>query len=292
VTAAPVTPAPPAAPAPQRPPRLSARAHKRLTAGPVLAGMIVVAIVMLYPFYYLLDNAFRNQSQYDLQHGHSTAGWTQLFQNLPVGSELLNSTIVCAAAILIILVVSTSSGFAFAKLRYRGSGTVFLLVVAALMVPLQSIIIPEYVNMAKFHLISSYTGAVLVYAALGTPFATFLMATYYRGISDELIEAAVMDGLSYERTFLQIALPLSLPAIATVTVLQFIQIWDDLLVGLLFLPTGDRTITVGLAALSSGRTTSIPVLMAGSLISAIPAIVVYLIFQRHLVKGLTLGMGK
>jgi multiple sugar transport system permease protein/raffinose/stachyose/melibiose transport system permease protein len=287
-----VTPAPPAAPAPQRPPRLSARAHKRLTAGPVLAGMIVVAIVMLYPFYYLLDNAFRNQSQYDLQHGHSTAGWTQLFQNLPVGSELLNSTIVCAAAILIILVVSTSSGFAFAKLRYRGSGTVFLLVVAALMVPLQSIIIPEYVNMAKFHLISSYTGAVLVYAALGTPFATFLMATYYRGISDELIEAAVMDGLSYERTFLQIALPLSLPAIATVTVLQFIQIWDDLLVGLLFLPTGDRTITVGLAALSSGRTTSIPVLMAGSLISALPAIVVYLIFQRHLVKGLTLGMGK
>jgi len=292
VTAAPVTPAPPAAPAPQRPPRLSARAHKRLTAGPVFVGMIVVAIVMLYPFYYLLDNAFRNQSQYDLQHGHSTAGWTQLFQNLPVGSELLNSTIVCAAAILIILVVSTSSGFAFAKLRYRGSGTVFLLVVAALMVPLQSIIIPEYVNMAKFHLISSYTGAVLVYAALGTPFATFLMATYYRGISDELIEAAVMDGLSYERTFLQIALPLSLPAIATVTVLQFIQIWDDLLVGLLFLPTGDRTITVGLAALSSGRTTSIPVLMAGSLISALPAIVVYLIFQRHLVKGLTLGMGK
>jgi ABC-type glycerol-3-phosphate transport system permease component len=291
VTAAPVTPAPPAPPVP-RPQRLSARAHRRLTAGPVLLLMIVVAIVMLYPFYYLLDNAFRNQPQYDQQHGHSVAGWTQLFQNLPVGRELLNSTIVCAVAIVIILVVSTSSGFAFAKLRYRGSGTAFLLVVAALMVPLQSIIIPEYVNLAKFHLISSYTGAVLVYAALGTPFATFLMATYYRGISDELIEAAVMDGLSYERTFLQIALPLSLPAIATVTVLQFIQIWDDLLVGLLFLPTSDRTITVGLAALSSGRTTSIPVLMAGSLISAVPAILVYLIFQRHLVKGLTLGMGK
>jgi ABC-type glycerol-3-phosphate transport system permease component len=292
VTAAPVTPASPAPPAPPGPRPPSARSRKRLTTWPVFLLMVIVAIVMLYPFYYLLDNAFRNQSQYDQQHGHSVAGWTQLFQNLPVGSELLNSMIVCAAAIVIILVVSTSAGFAFAKLRYRGSGTVFLLVVAALMVPLQSIIIPEYVNMAKFHLISSYTGAVLVYAALGTPFATFLMATYYRGISDELIEAAVMDGLSYERTFLQIALPLSLPAIATVTVLQFIQIWDDLLVGLLFLPTGDRTITVGLAALSSGRTTSIPVLMAGSLISAVPAIGVYLIFQRHLVKGLTLGMGK
>jgi multiple sugar transport system permease protein/raffinose/stachyose/melibiose transport system permease protein len=271
---------------------LTARFRRRISAGAVFALMVVIAVVMLYPFYYMADNAFRTPAQFDRQSGHSLSGWSQLFANLPVGRELANSAIVCATAIVIILLVSTTAGFAFAKLRYRGSGTVFLLVVAALMVPLQSIIIPEYVNLAKFHLIGSYYGAVLVYAALGTPFATFLMATYYRGISDELIEAAVMDGLGYERTFLQIALPLSLPAIATVTVLQFIQIWDDLLVGLLFLPTSDRTITVGLAALSSGRTTSIPPLMAGSLLSALPAIGVYLIFQRHLVKGLTLGMGK
>jgi len=254
--------------------------------------MVIVAIVMLYPFWYLLDNAFRSPGQFDRQSGHALSGWKELFANLPVGSQLINSTLVCVAAIAIILVVSTTAGFAFAKLRYRGSGTVFLLVVSALMVPLQSIIIPEYVNLAKIGLTNSYAGAVLVYAALGTPFATFLMATYYRGISDELIEAAVIDGLGYERTFLQIALPLSLPAIATVTVLQFIQIWDDLLVGLLFLPASQRTITAGLATLSAGRTTSIPALMAGSLISALPAIGVYLIFQRHLVKGLTLGMGK
>ena len=283
-------PAAPATPADVR--RSRGRARKRALNGWVFLLMAVVAVVMLYPFYFLLDNAFRTQTQFDQQSGHSLAGWTQLFRDLPVGSELLNSMIVCAASIAIILLVSTTAGFAFAKLRYRGSGLVFLLVVAALMVPLQSIIIPEYVNLAKYSLINSYVGAILVYVALGTPFATFLMATYYRGISDELIEAAVMDGLGYERTFLQIALPLSLPAIATVTVLQFIQIWDDLLVGLLFLQPGQRTITVGLAALSAGRTTSIPALMAGSFISAVPAIVVYLIFQRHLVKGLTLGMGK
>ena len=90
-----------------------------------------------------------------------------------------------------------------------------------------------------------------------------------------------------------IALPLSWPAIATVTVLQFIQIWDDLLVGLLFLQNPQqRPITVGLAALAAGRSTSIPALLGGSFLSAVPAIVVYLIFQRYLVKGLTLGMGK
>jgi ABC-type glycerol-3-phosphate transport system permease component len=289
-TSAPVTEAAAAAAAPGR--WQSARFRRRVAAGVIFAAMVVVAVVMLYPFWYMGDNSFRNQSQFDLQHGHSIAGWTQLFQDLPVVHEMISSTIVCAASIAIILVVSTTAGFAFAKLRYRGSGLVFLLIVAAMMVPLQSVIIPEYVNLVKFNLTSSYTGAVLLYAALGAPFATFLMATYYRGISDELIEAAVMDGLSYERTFLRIALPLSIPALATVTVLQFIQIWDDLLVGYLFLPTNDRTITVGLAVLSSGRTTGIPPLMAGSLLSAVPAIAVYLFFQRYLIRGLTLGMGK
>ena len=160
------------------------------------------------------------------------------------------------------------------------------------MVPLQSIIIPEYVNLAKLGLINTYLGAILVYAALGTPFATFLMATYYRGISDELIEAAVMDGLG-TADFLRIALPLSLPALATVAVLQFIQIWDDLLVGLLFLqnPSSGRSRSAW-PRCRPGRTTSIPVLMAGSFISAVPAILVFLIFQRYLVRGLTLGMGK
>jgi multiple sugar transport system permease protein/raffinose/stachyose/melibiose transport system permease protein len=275
------------------PAKRAPRARRRSRVGMIFLIMTGIAVVMLYPFWYLLNNAFRTESQFEQQHGHSAVSWSQLFTELPVGRELLNSTLICLASILLILAVSTTAGFAFAKLRYRGSGTVFLAVVAALMVPLQSIIIPEYVNLGKLGLINTYLGAILVYVALGTPFATFLMATYYRGISDDLIEAAVMDGLGYERTFLRIALPLSWPAIATVTVLQFIQIWDDLLVGLLFLQNPQqRTITVGLAALSAGRTSSIPVLMAGSFISAVPAIVVYLIFQRYLVRGLTLGMGK
>jgi len=119
------------------------------------------------------------------------------------------------------------------------------------------------------------------------------MTSYFRGIPDDLVEAAVVDGLSYYGTFVRIALPLAVPAIITVIVLQFIQIWDDLLVGLLFIQEpAYRTITVGLGALSAGRVTDIPVLMAGSIVSAIPAVAVYLIFQRQLVNGLTAGIGK
>jgi multiple sugar transport system permease protein/raffinose/stachyose/melibiose transport system permease protein len=167
---------------------------------------------------------------------------------------------------------------------------VFIAIIGCLMVPVQSIIIPEYVNLANVHLVNNYLGAILVYAALGTPFATFLMTVFFRGLPDELIEAGLCDGVSYPGAFLRIAVPMAMPALATVAVLQFIQIWDDLLIGLLFLqePT-NRTITVGLAVLSSGNVVSVPALMAGSVVSALPAVVVYLFFQRYLVRGLTMG---
>jgi multiple sugar transport system permease protein/raffinose/stachyose/melibiose transport system permease protein len=112
-------------------------------------------------------------------------------------------------------------------------------------------------------------------------------------VPDELIEAGIVDGLGYFGALWRLVVPIAIPAIATVTVLQFIQIWDDLLVGLLFIQnTNERPITVGLAILAAGRTTSIPALMAGSLISALPAMIVYLIFQRYLVKGLTMGIDR
>lgn len=248
---------------------------------------------MLYPFAFMIRTSFKSKAQYFGEPGYSTASWRKLLSALPVAQQLMNSTIVCAGAISVILVVATMAGFALAKMRSKASPIFFLGIVGAMLIPLQSIIIPAYINASKLNLLSGYWGAIFVYAALGTPFATFLMTSYFRGIPDDLVEAAIVDGLSYSRVFLKIAMPLAIPAVVTVTVLQFIQIWDDLLVGLLFIqdPTY-RTITVGLGALSAGRVTDIPVLMAGSIISAIPAVLVYLIFQRQLVNGLTAGIGK
>ncbi len=259
----------------------------------LFVAMAAMAVVMLYPFAVMLVTSFKTEAQYFSGTGTSTASWHQLNSTLPIYQELLNSTIICTASIAIILVVGVMAGFAFAKLQYRASNAVFLAIVSAMMVPLQAIIIPEYVNIARFGLTGGYLGAVLVYAALGTPFSIFLFTTYFRRVPDELIEAGICDGLGYWGVLWRLALPMALPAIATVTVLQFIQIWDDLLVGLLFLQNpAERPITVGLAALAAGRTTSIPLLMAGSLVSALPAMLVYLGFQRFLVRGLTMGIDR
>jgi ABC-type glycerol-3-phosphate transport system permease component len=259
----------------------------------IFLALGVIAVVMLYPFYYMALNAFRSLDQYYTGHGFSLASWRDLFKALPVGRELLNSTIITLGAIGLILAVSTTGGYAFAVLRYRASRLVFLIVVAAMMVPMQSIIAPEYVNFANLGFINHRYGAILVYAALGAPFSTFLMTTYFRRVPEDVIEAALIDGLGYGRVFFLIMLPLALPAIFTIAVLQFIQVWDDLLVGLLFLQTPDvRPITVGLATIPSQHLLDVPLLMAGSLISALPAIVVYLIFQRYLMTGLTMGISK
>jgi multiple sugar transport system permease protein/raffinose/stachyose/melibiose transport system permease protein len=278
---------------PERPAPPAMRRPRKTGRWILFGAMIVVAIVMLYPFWVMIFTSLKSETQFLSGGGFSWLSWSSLTSIIPIGQELLSSTIVCSSSILIILCVGLPAGFAFSKLRFRTSTAVFLVIVSAMMVPLQAILMPEFVNVTKLGLTGGYFGAVLVYASLGTPFSVFLFTTYFRGVPDELIEAGIVDGLGYFGALWRLVLPIAVPAIATVTVLQFVQIWDDLLVGLLFIQnTSDRPITVGLAVLAAGRTTSIPELMAGSLISALPAMVVYLGFQRYLVKGLTMGIDR
>lgn len=266
---------------------------RRLRQGTLFGILCLVAVVMLFPFLYMALTAFRSQDQYIAGQGFSLDSWVKLFDTLPIVQQLVNSTVVTGAAVLIILAVSSTAGYAFAKLRFPGSRLILLLILAGMMIPVQSIIIPEFVNIAKLGLINRHPGAILVYAALGVPLGTYLMTTYFRGVPTDLVEASLVDGATYWQIFHKVMLPLAVPALVTIAVLQFIQVWDDLLIGLLFLQTPEvRTITVGIATLQSSRIIPIPMLMAGSLISALPAIVVYLAFQRQLISGLTLGMGK
>lgn len=260
----------------------------------IFSMMSIFAVVMLYPFYFMLNTSFKSNEQFiSGSNSFSLDSWDKLFSSLPITRQLINSIIVCFSSILIILILSSLAGFGLAKLKFKGTPLLFIGIIGAMLVPLHSVIIPAYVNISKFHLLTSYWGAVIMYAALGTPFATFLMTSFFNGLPDEIVEASIMDGLNFKGIFRKIAIPLALPAIATVVVLQFIQIWCDLLVGLLFLQNPEnRTLTVGLGALSAGRTTDIPVLMAGSLVSAVPAIIVYLVFQKQIVTGLTAGIGK
>lgn len=266
---------------------------RRLKRAAIFVVLLVVGVVMLFPFAYMFQVSFRSRDQFLTGSGYSLDSWIALFDTLPVVQQMVNSSIVTVSAVALIVTVSTMAGFAFAKLRFPLAPLLFVGILAGMMIPVQSIIIPEFVNIANVGLINQYPGPILVYAVLGIPFGTYLMTTYFRGIPDEIIEASLVDGASYGHVFRTIMVPLAVPAVITVAVLQFIQIWGDLLIGLLFLQQPEvRTITVGLATLQSSRIIPVPLIMAGSIVSLLPAVIIYLFFQRQLITGLTMGMGK
>ncbi len=266
------------------------RLRPRAARATIFVALTVISLALMYPFYYMLRISLMSNAQYVRGGGFSLDSWQVLFSSVPVAQEAFNSLILCIFGIAGTLALATPAGFALAKLRFRGHLLVFVGIVGSMMIPLESIIIPEYVNVAGFGMINTFAGAILVYVAVGTPFSTFLMATYFRGIPDELTDAGLCDGLNYWGLFRRIALPLAGPAVATVVVLRFIPIWNDFLIGLLFLQEpAIRPLTVGLGVLASSQLINVPALMAGSLLSTVPAAVTYVVFQRYLVRGLTLG---
>ncbi len=252
---------------------------------------IVVAIIAtasVAPFLYLVVISLLPS-----ETGGVGALWARLFTTIPVTTYLLNSALVSGGATVIVLITSCMAGYGFSKLGYPGSNQILITIIACISVPLATTIIPNYLNFARAGGVGSYWGPILMYAAGATPFATVLMTNFFRGIPDELVESAIVDGASYWQVFMRIMVRLATPALMTVGVLSFLGTWNDLLVGLLFLPDPDmRTISVGVAALQGVRTTNIEMILTGSLLSAIPPIIAFLLFEKYLVAGITAGVSK
>lgn len=265
-------------------------ARTSLGRGNRIAFLVVLVAVLasLYPFGSLIVTSF-------LPPLNGTPGqlWMQLFTQIPVGTYMLNSAIVSGGAMVIVAVVSCMAGYGFSKLPYPGSVELLLVVVTCLSVPQATTIIPNYFNFAAAGGVGAYWGAILMYSAAATPFSTILMTNFFRALPDELVESAVIDGASYWRVFRDVLAPLAAPAVATVSVLCFLGSWNDFLVGLLFLPDpGMRTISVGVATLQGVRNQSLDLILTGALLSAIPPIIAFVIFQRHLVSGIVSGVSK
>ena len=252
------------------------------------AVVLIAALASLYPFVSLFVTSI-------LPPLNGTPGllWVQLFQQLPVGTYMLNSAIVSGGAMVLVAIVSCMAGYGFSKLPFPGSMPILAVVIGALSVPQATTIIANYFNFAAWGGVGAYWGPILMYAAASTPFSTVLMTNFFRALPDELVESAIIDGASYRQVFVWIMAPLAMPAVTTVSVLCFLGSWNDLLVGLLFLPDpGTRTISVGIAALQGVRSQSFSLILTASLFSAIPPIVAFILFQRYLVSGIVSGVSK
>jgi multiple sugar transport system permease protein len=216
----------------------------------------------------------------------------ETFRQIPFGRFYLNSFIVATSTVLLQILTASLAAFAFARLRFRGRETIFLLYLATLMIPFQVTMIPNYIVIARF-LQWRDTYQALILPSAFSAFSTFLLRQYFKGIPLDLDEAARMDGASSFRIWWQVIMPLSGPVLATLAIFNFQASWNDFLWPLIITSKETmRTIPIGLASFQGQYQTEWHLLMAGAVIALLPVLVIYVLGQNWFVRGITLtGMG-
>lgn len=207
---------------------------------------------------------------------------------------VINSLIVTSGTILVVVLVSSLAGYAFAYLRFPGINIFFVSILATMMVPFQSLLIPLYGFMQKMGLLNSYLGLILIYSTFQLPFCVFMMRNSFASLPPSLRESALLDGCTEAQVFGKIYLPLSLPGFATVLVYSFMTSWNEFLMALTFNSNAKvQTLQVGLTNYYLSRyRTSWEMITSGSMITMIPVLIVFFALQRYYVRGLTSGAVK
>jgi multiple sugar transport system permease protein len=219
------------------------------------------------------------------------AHYAALFSRLDIGRNFLNSLLLATMITGVSLLANSMAGYAFAKLRFRGRGRLFALLLATLIVPPQVTVLPLFLEVRALGLINSF-GGVLV-AGLATVFGIFLIRQFAMGIPDELLDAARLDGASELRIFWTIVLPLMRPILITLGVFTFLGAWNDFLWPLTVLTDASKyTLPVALANLSGEHVQDTELMMAGAVITVLPGLLVFLALQRHYVEGIVMGSVK
>ncbi len=262
----------------------------------ISALLAVLTISFLYPLYFMLINSLKSRTDYFTNQFSLPSAplqfvnYSTMISQFRILNLFKNSFVVSASTVVGLLIVGTFASFVFAKYRFKGRGVLYVAVLMTMFIPSQVTIIPLYVLFSKIGLVSTYWSVVLAYLALFLPEAILLMTANFRSIIDELLEAAEIDGCSYLQKVWNVVIPMGRAAIFLAIIFYFIMAWNDLFTPMIFLQSMEkRTVMVALAALM-GRYTGAPTLQfAGLLLSAVPALVVYVIFQRHIVRGLSLG---
>jgi len=210
-----------------------------------------------------------------------------------MGRSFLNSLIITIPGTVIPILVASFAGFAFAWMKFPGRNLLFIFLVALIVVPIQATLIPVLRLLADTHLVGTFPGIWLAHTAYGLPFAIFLLTSFFGSLPKELLESAYLDGASNMRVFFRLILPLSVPAIASLAIFQFLWVWNDLLVALVYLQTPSKApMTLTISNLVSSYGTQWQLLTAAAFISMILPLIVFFALQRYFVEGITAGAVK
>lgn len=268
---------------------------RKVWRGVGLVLLIIIAALFVLPILWAVSTSLRlpaqsfsNPPQW-LPLEPVWSNYTAVFEQVPLATFFLNSVVVTGLIVILQLITSTMSGYAFALVKFKGRGAIFAVVLATMMVPTQTTIIPIFV-MVRYMGLADNLGALII-PAIGGAFGTFLMRQYFLQMPAELAEAGRVDGASHFQIFARIYVPIALPPMATLAVLNFSAYWNEFFRPLVFLQsTNTFTLPVGLVSLQGTLGTgSISIVLAGVIIALIPSIAIFVLAQRYFVEGITTG---
>ncbi|MGW2013602.1 carbohydrate ABC transporter permease [Streptomyces sp. NPDC001927] len=267
----------------------------------VQALLVFVALVWITPLAGLFLSSMRSE-----QDNASNGWWTSLidpaqlsidnyralFEDSGLVQAFWNTVLISVPTTVLVVGIAALAGYAFAWLSFPGRDAVFLVVVGLLVVPVQIGLLPVAKLFGAVGLFGTVAGVILFHVAYGLPFAVFLLRNYFAEIPKEMLEAARLDGGSEWRIFLRLILPLGRPAIASLAIFQFLWVWNDMLVALLFADSESQPLTVALQSQMRQFGSNIGVLAPGAFLSLVVPLVVFFAFQKHFVQGVMAGSVK
>jgi glucose/mannose transport system permease protein len=255
--------------------------------------LFLLVCFFLMPVYALLVTALKDPGSvsvvrmWELPESFSLENFRIVWPDLREG--FVNSALLAVPASVVSAMLGAANGFVLAKWRFPGADFVFPLILFGMFIPYQAVLIPMYRTMQSVNLVGGLDGLILVHVIYGLPITTLIFRSYFASLSDEVIEAAKVDGAGMLRTFFFVALPIAPPAFAVALIWQFTSAWNDFLFGVLLTSREFWPITVALNNIAGGQTVPFNQAMASALLASLPTLLVYVLLGRFFMRGLMAG---
>ena len=257
-------------------------------------GATALVVIVTIPLYWMISTSLKSKGALMalpiqwIPKNPTFNSYNKVFTLFPFAKAIANSAFITVMYVIITDFSASMAAFAIAKIRFKGANVVFALYLTSMMIPVQITLIPMFIIMNRFSLINTYTSVIS--PAIFKAFAVFLLVQNMRALPDDYIEAARIDGAKLFKIYKDIIMPMMIPTIATLSITTFMEAWNDYLWPLVMLSDKNKmTLTLALNTLNGQYDTEYNVLMAGSLMSMIPIIVIYIIAQTQMKQGITVG---
>jgi len=267
--------------------------YPALVSRQIMMGFLVV--LSLFPVFFMVNTALKSREDYILNrfgfpHGIAWGNFREVFLGKSFSTWFLNSVILTVISVLFTLVIALLAAFALSRYKFRMREGILKFVISLMMIPPVIMIIPLFIFMSNVKLTNSYIGINLIYSGLLLPFSIYLLTTFFRSIPQSIIESAYIDGCSSIRILRNILIPMSMPPIMTLIVINALWVWNELLLALVFLQKDQfKTLMTGITVFKSRYNVNIPLTMMGLVIITIPMIIIYFLAQKYFIRGLVSG---